>query len=637
MKIEVNGRICLFGEHSDWAATYREINKDICKGYALVAGINQKIVANIYFDNNFIISFCKINSLIDCEPLKMTANLNELYKLAKSDSFYSYASAAAYIIKKNYDVKGLKIDILENTLPIKKGLASSAAISVLIIKAYNALYKLELSDEQIMEYAFESELLTGSKCGRLDQFCYLGNSVNKVVFDGNNISYNNIFIKKDINMIIVDLNGKKDTKKILNDLNSCYPFPKSQNETKMLNYFGIINKKIVKQAEKCIKNGNIKKLGKLMIYSQRLFDKYVIPICPSELTAPLLHNILNDPFIKKHSYGGKGVGSQGDGTAQIIAKDKNSQTAIINYLKKNGYNSYIFDLKKSERIEKAVIPVAGYGTRLYPYTKLINKEFCPIVYENKLKPQISVLLEELYDSNVDKICLIVSSNKQKKLYKDYFLKHSNYLNTFSNYEENLNYEKKLRKIWEKITFIKNRHVNYGFAYSISLAKKFVGSDHFILCLGDTLYSSNNSINCCKQLIKFYDKNKTSCVGVKKITLEEVKNYGTMKVSKINDKDVAIEKLYEKPNYEFARKKLLINNECYAFFGNYILDHKIFKILKRNLKIKKGSCVFTDCLDELRDEYNLLGYLIDGDSYDFGNVESYMNNFSNIKKELDINE
>ena len=418
--------------------------------------------------------------------------------------------------------------------------------------------------------------------------------------------------------------------KILNDLNSCYPFPHEQIETKMVNYFGIINKKIVKQAEKCIKNGYIKELGKLMTYSQKLFDKYAIPICPSELTAPLLHNILNDPFIKKHSYGGKGVGSQGDGTAQIIAKNKNSQTAIINYLKKMGYNSYIFDLKKTNKIKKAVIPVAGYGTRLYPYTKLINKEFCPVVYENKLKPQISVLLEELYDSNIDKICLIISSNKQKKLYKDYLLKHSNYLNTFSNYEDNVNYEEKLRKIWKKIKFIKNRHVNYGFAYSISLAKKFVGSDNFILCLGDTIYSSNNSSNCCKQLIDFYDKTKTSCVGVKKISIEEVKNYGTIKISKINNNNITIEKLYEKPDYELARKKLLINDECYAFFGNYILDCKIFKILKKNLKYNKSSCIFTDCLDEIRDTNNLLGYLIDGNSYDFGNVESYINNFGNIK-------
>ena len=65
MKIEVSGRICLFGEHSDWAATYREINENICKGHALVAGINQKIMADVSVDNNFIISFSKINDLID--------------------------------------------------------------------------------------------------------------------------------------------------------------------------------------------------------------------------------------------------------------------------------------------------------------------------------------------------------------------------------------------------------------------------------------------------------------------------------------------------------------------------------------------------------------------------------------------
>ena len=583
MRIEVNGRICLFGEHSDWAASYRNLNKKICKGHAIVAGINQKIIADIYMDNNLTISYSKCNCLCKYEDLKIKTNISDLYKLAKSDSFYSYASAAAYVIKQKYNVKGIKINIIENTLPIKKGLASSAAISILIIKAYNLLYKLELSDSQIMEYAFESEQITGSKCGRLDQFCYFGDCVNKIIFDGNQLSYNNIFVKNDINIVIVDLNGKKNTKKILNDLNSCYPFPKNSVENKVINYFGVANEKIVKYAEKYIKKGYVRKLGKLMSYSQRLFDKYVSPVCPSELSAPLLHDILNDPFIKKYSYGGKGVGSQGDGTAQLIAKNKESQMTIVNYLREKGYNSYVLDLEKTKEVKKAVIPVAGYGTRLYPYTKLINKEFCPVVYENKLKPQISVLLEELYDSNINEIYLIISSKFQKKLYKNYLLKHSNYLKTFPDYKNNKNYEEKLKKIWKKIKFIKNNHVDYGFAYSVSLAKKYVGSDSFILCLGDTIYSSDNSVNCCNQLIDFYKKNKISSVGIKKINLDEVNNYGTVKTSKIDGNKIVIKKLYEKPNFEFAKKNLLVNNVCYAFFGNYILDYKIFEILKRNLK------------------------------------------------------
>ena len=70
--------------------------------------------------------------------------------------------------------------------------------------------------------------------------------------------------------------------------------------------------------------------------------------------------------------------------------------------------------------------------------------------------------------------------------------------------------------------------------------------------------------------------------------------------------------------------------CYAFFGNYILDYKIFEILKRNLKGRKKECDFTKCLDEMHTKNGLLGYLIDGTSYDFGNVESYINNFVNIK-------
>lgn len=71
---------------------------------------------------------------------------------------------------------------------------------------------------------------------------------------------------------------------------------------------------------------------------------------------------------------------------------------------------------------------------------------------------------------------------------------------------------------------------------------------------------------------------------KKINLEEVKNYGTIKISNINDNNISIEKLYEKPDYEFARKKLLINDECYAFFWKLYIRLQNIQNIKKELKI-----------------------------------------------------
>ena len=80
--------------------------------------------------------------------------------------------------------------------------------------------------------------------------------------------------------------------------------------------------------------------------------------------------------------------------------------------------------KEIIKINKAIIPVAGYGTRLYPFTKIINKEFLPIIDKGMAKPQIAILLENIYDSGVREICLSVSGKKQINMYKDFFLQKS---------------------------------------------------------------------------------------------------------------------------------------------------------------------------------------------------------------------
>ena len=90
---------------------------------------------------------------------------------------------------------------------------------------------------------------------------------------------------------------------------------------------------------KAIADGDAEKIGELMKEAQNIFDAKVAPGCPSELTAPKLHSVLNDEKIAEFAFGGKGVGSQGDGTIQFIAKDKENQQKLVEYLDSIGLDS----------------------------------------------------------------------------------------------------------------------------------------------------------------------------------------------------------------------------------------------------------------------------------------------------------
>lgn len=89
------------------------------------------------------------------------------------------------------------------------------------------------------------------------------------------------------------------------------------------------SRSITNAAFEALRQGDAERLGNLMNEAQREFDANLQPACPSQLTAPVLHKALSHPALQPYIYGGKGVGSQGDGTAQFIARDAESQNKAI--------------------------------------------------------------------------------------------------------------------------------------------------------------------------------------------------------------------------------------------------------------------------------------------------------------------
>lgn len=327
----VPGRVCLFGEHSDWAGGYRRIDSSIPMGYCLIVGTNQGIYAKVKSDSNELVL---TSTLPDGRHIPMRIDMEEriLFETAKKGGFFSYCAGVAYYVLRNHHVKGLVMDNYKMDLPIRKGLSSSAAINVLTARAFNYVYDLKLTKRGEMELAYLGEILTPSRCGRMDQACAYGRVPVFLTFDGDNMEVEELKPQTPIYMVIVDLKKGKDTQKILADLNACYPHTKGKVSEDVRYYLGRINPEILAQAKQAVNNGDAETVGRLMTEAQRLFDEFMIPACPEELTAPKLHKVLSYSPIQELIWGGKGVGSQGDGCVQFVTRGKEEQQELMRRL-----------------------------------------------------------------------------------------------------------------------------------------------------------------------------------------------------------------------------------------------------------------------------------------------------------------
>lgn len=588
MELFVPGRICLFGEHSDWASNYRKINPKIYPGKAIAVGTSQGIYATV--DKHDKLYFC--NNEIEKE---YDLNIEDLNRVAHSNDFLSYVCGTTSYMLSNYSVGGLSINITKMDLPIKAGLSSSAAICVLVVRAFNVLYNLNLSTQDEMECAYKGELNTLSKCGQLDQVCAYGGLPVVLSFnDKKDLEVSPIKVKKDIYLVIVNLNAKKDTVKILEDLHKCYPYAESHMKKMVQMVFGEYNYNYVNSAITCIENGDILSLGKLMIDYQDNFD-YFVSWTSSELTAPVLHKLFNDEFIKQHCIGYKGMGSQGDGSAQLLVIDEVEQEKVVEYINSStSFTAYASVICKTLEPVKAIIPIAGRGTRMKPVSDYLPKYFLPVMNEqNKLVPIISVLLNQLIDAGVEEVCLVIRPESYSQL--------ETYL---SNHKHNIKIEYRFQL------------ESLGLGHAVSLCDSFIDNKPFLLLLGDTIYKSNCNENCIKQLLNYFDKNKDKNVIGMQFFNGDATKYGVM-CGMYKNNILYISKFVEKPNHE-QLKELTVNNKYCIPFGCYVIQPSVLKNICMGINNEMN---ITDAINI--DKHQLVGLNIDGNSCDAGTPEEYV--------------
>ena len=646
IKLFVPGRLCLFGEHTDWAGHYRTMNADIVPGAAIVTGIEQGIYAEVEKSSIFEMQ----SSAVEIEDLwqdfACRMDEAELKRIAKTGTFFSYCAGVASYMLEWYKVGGVRIRLTSMTLPMKSGLSSSAAICVLVARAFNLLYNLNLNTLGEMNIAYVGELRTSSRCGRLDQAYAFGVKPNLMTFDGDEIEVQSLNVKRPLHWVFADLCAEKDTIRILSDLNKAYPFASNEAEQQEHEALGERNQEIVQRAIKYMAEGKVEELGRLMTEAEELFNTMVAPMSPA-LASPKLNQVLSDPKILPMVYGGKGVGSHGDGSVQFLARTAADQQKLCDYLNAQGMKAYTLTLNPVHTVRRAIIPVAGFGTRLYPATRSMKKDFFPIACpDGMVRPVILILLEELIQSGIEEICLVLGSEEERQLYADFFERplsneHLEKLNA-----ESQEYENHILDIGKRLHYVYQQEKR-GFGHAVYQAAQFARNEPVLLMLGDTLYRTTSNKACALQLIEQYERYNTLIVGLYPVALNDVSHFGIM-AGVWEDKDeriLAVSKLSEKPKASYAEEFLGVRNqkgekEYCSVFGQYILTPEVFEQLAADIKEadaagtgRLNEIELTSALEKVRASKGMIGVRLQGERFDMGNPSAFVNtvaSFAHIK-------
>jgi UTP--glucose-1-phosphate uridylyltransferase len=255
------------------------------------------------------------------------------------------------------------------------------------------------------------------------------------------------------------------------------------------------------------------------------------------------------------------------------------------------------------KIKKAVLPVAGLGTRFMPATKVVPKELLPIVD----KPVIQYLVEEAVASGVEEIIFVIS--KHKELLKEHFSRQPEL-------EEFLISRGKL-EILEKITPIHKmakfsfvyQHVPLGDGHAVLCAEKLVGSEPFLVLFGDDIVK--HRVPAAKQLIDHF--NGESLLAVEKIARKDSSQYGIIDVAEKKGRLYKIKGLVEKPKPKDAPSNL-------GIIGKYVCPAEIFAALKKAKPSSGKEIRLIDGFIELSKVQNIWAYEIEGRRFDTGKPE-----------------
>ena len=264
-------------------------------------------------------------------------------------------------------------------------------------------------------------------------------------------------------------------------------------------------------------------------------------------------------------------------------------------------------------IKKAVLPVAGLGTRFLPASKSIPKEMVTVVD----RPAIEYVVREAVEAGIEQIILVTHSSKASI---------ENYFDRNFELETILNEKKKLDLLAE-ITQIVPEHVSVvsvrqsqplGLGHAVLCAKSVVGQDDFAVLLPDVLVKDSSGQNDLSRMISRYDESNAAQIMVEAVPDHLVDQYGIVDVvqSPNEGESIAMQGIVEKPAVGSAPSNLSV-------VGRYILPARIMQLLENTPKGTGNEIQLTDAIEMLQQTDVVEAYRMQGQTFDCGSKLGYL--------------
>ena len=254
------------------------------------------------------------------------------------------------------------------------------------------------------------------------------------------------------------------------------------------------------------------------------------------------------------------------------------------------------------KVKKAVIPVAGLGTRLLPATKTVPKELLPIVDT----PAIQYVVQEAVDSGLTEMIFVTARGKDG--IEDHF-DEAPELEQVLEQRGQRELLERLKAISGMIDIVSVRQKQpLGLGHAVLSAKHLVGDEPFAVLLSDDLI--DDPIPCVRQLLNVFEAKGESVLALRKVPRSDVRRYGIVQGPAISARTYEVQSMVEKPEPKDAPSEL-------AVVGRYILHHDIFSYLEKVRPGKGGEIQLTDGIAELARRRKVYGYEFTGEHYDIG--------------------
>ncbi len=254
------------------------------------------------------------------------------------------------------------------------------------------------------------------------------------------------------------------------------------------------------------------------------------------------------------------------------------------------------------KIRKAVIPVAGLGTRFLPATKTVPKELLPIIDI----PSIQYVVQEAVDAGIQEIIFVTGRGKDG--IEDHFDEAPELEQILADRGQTATVDM-LRRISEMTEVVSVRQKKpLGLGHAVLCARDLVGDEPFAVMLADDLIDAETP--GIRQLVDIFTETEESVIALMKVPLDEVHQYGVIKGKEVKPHLYAVEATVEKPAAKEAPSQM-------AIIGRYVLRPEIFSILQSLPPGRGGEIQLTDGLARLVQERKIFGCEFTGDRYDIG--------------------